>query len=187
METGFFTSGEIELGPGAYFLRYRAICILDWDTLFSGTLQIDVRHTLDVEVISNINPRSSGVVPVAILGSGSFDIFDIDVATLQFGQGGATTKHDLTDPWAYKEHLQDLNLDGFMDLVVHFPTQDTGIACGHESATLTGETLDGQLIEGSDSLVTVGCRGRRRPAIWMKDEEREADSTEDRLIEIRRK
>ena len=43
-----------------------------------------------------------------------------------------------------------------MDLVTHYRTQDTGIVCGDESATLIGETLEGQTIEGSDSIGTVG-------------------------------
>ena len=56
--------------------------------------------------------------------------------------------------------------------MTHYRTQDTGIACWDESATLTGETFDGLSIEGSDSIQTVGCRVTRRPAIWMKDQDR---------------
>ena len=47
--------------------------------------------------------------------------------------------------------------DGDLDLVVHFRTQDTGIACGDTEVTLTGETFGGS-IEGRDSIVTTGCR-----------------------------
>ena len=43
-------------------------------------------------------------------------------------------------------------------MVVHFKTQETGIACGDTSATLTGETFDGTAIEGSESVDTVGCK-----------------------------
>jgi len=45
-----------------------------------------------------------------------------------------------------------------MDLILHFNTQSTGIVCGNTSASLTGETLGGQMIEGTDSIRTVGCK-----------------------------
>jgi len=124
---------------------------------------------------------------VAILGSDTFDVADIDVTTLTFGSGGATPAHNLTDSFTYNDHLQDVNLDGYMDLMTHYRTRDTGIFCGDESATLTGETLDGQPLEGADSLVTVGCRGPRRPAIWMGDEEREAQTREGAVVNLERK
>jgi hypothetical protein len=113
---------------------------------------------------NSVNPRSRGVIPVAIIGSDTFDVAEIDVTTLAFGPGGAPIAH-------LNGHLQDVNYDGIMDLLLHFRTQDTGIVCGDESAILTGETLDGQPFEGSDSITTVGCRETRRPAIWMKDQD----------------
>lgn len=48
--------------------------------------------------------------------------------------------------------------DGDLDLLLHFRTQETGVQCGDMSLSLTGETLSGQLIEGSDSVRTVGCK-----------------------------
>jgi hypothetical protein len=116
---------------------------------------------------NSINPYSRGVIPVAILGSDTFDVADVDVTTLAFGPGGAAIAH-------LNGHLQDVNSDGIMDLMLHFRTQDSGITCGDESATLTGETLDGQPIEGTDSIQTVGCRVTRHPAFWMQDQ---ADAT----------
>jgi len=129
---------------------------------------------------NSINPYARGVIPVALLGSDTFDIADIDVSTLAFGPSGASIAH-------MHGHLQDVNLDGFMDLVTHYRTQDTGIVCGDESATLTGETLDGQPLEGSDSINTVGCRASRWPAIWMKDQDRSDTGRHDGPVNIERK
>jgi hypothetical protein len=42
-------------------------------------------------------------------------------------------------------------------MVLHFRTQETGIQCGDTQAGLTGMTVDGQEIEGADSIRTVGC------------------------------
>jgi len=104
-----------------------------------------------------INPNSKGVIPVAILGSSSFDVTTVDVTTLAFGPDGATPAHDLTDPVVYADHLQDVNNDGFMDLVSHYRTQDTGIAKGDIEACLTGEPTGGGAIWGGcDAIKTVG-------------------------------
>ncbi len=121
--------------------------------LTASWVEIDIKPGSDP---NSINPKSKGVIPVAILGSDTFDVTDVDVETLEFGPEGATPVHDLTDPAVYAEHLQDVNTDGFMDLVCHFRTQDTGIVKGNTEAALTGETVGGQLFEGTDSIRTVG-------------------------------
>jgi hypothetical protein len=96
-----------------------------------------------------------------MLGSEHINILDIDVTTLRFGPAQAACKHDLTDAWTYNEHLEDMNLDGFMDLMLHFETQDTGIVCGDTKATLTGTLLGGMPFEGTDTFETVGCNSSR--------------------------
>jgi hypothetical protein len=111
---------------------------------------------------NSINPRSRGVVPVAIFGSDSLDVADVDVTTLSFGPAGAAPAHDLADSFTCNRHMQDVNLDGIMDLVTHYGTRETGIACGDESATLTGRLQDGTPFEGTDSMRTVGCPRSRR-------------------------
>ena len=103
-----------------------------------------------------INPKSKGLIPVAILGSASFDVTTVDVTTLAFGPGGATPAHDLTDPIVYADHLQDVNSDGFTDLVSHYATQDTGIAKGDIEACLAGATTSGASIYDCDAIKTVG-------------------------------
>jgi hypothetical protein len=92
------------------------------------------------------------------------------VTTLSFGPNAASPAHNLTDSFTYNDHLRDVNFDGYLDLMSHYRTRNTGIACGDESATLTGETLGGQAIEGSDSIQTVGCRVSTRP-VWRNDQQ----------------
>ena len=108
---------------------------------------------IDIKPESNpnsINLRSAGVIPVAILGSEVFDVLEIDYISVEFGPFGAAEVHE-------KGHEEDANEDGFLDLVFHFYTQETGIACGDIEATLTGETLDGIPIEGTDAVDTLNC------------------------------
>jgi hypothetical protein len=93
--------------------------------------------------------RSRGVIPVAILGSDTFDVADVDASTLAFGPAGAPLAH------RNGPHPKDANHDGTPDLLAHFRTEEAGIAAGDEEACVTGELLDGTPFEGCDTVRTV--------------------------------
>jgi len=133
---------------------------------------------------NSVNPYSRGVIPVAILGSDTFDVSTVDVTTLGFGPGGAAPAHNLADGFTYNDHLLDVNMDGYVDLVTHYRTRETGISCADETAQLAGETMDGQALEGSDSISTVGCRRCGQPSIWLKDEERPSQTGRGRVVDV---
>ena len=96
-----------------------------------------------------INPRSRGVIPVAIVSTAGFDATRINPGTLAFGPAGAEPVHAV---------FKDVNADGRTDLLLHFRTQETGLKCSSTSARLTGSTRDGISFEGTDSIRTVGCK-----------------------------
>lgn len=110
--------------------------------------------TIDIKTGSDpnsINPRSTEVIPVAVLGSTNFDAIQVDPTKVRFGPNGATLAHN--------DYIDDVNNDGFMDAVFHFRTGETGIVCGDTEATLNGEIFDGTPIAGTDTVNTVGCHG----------------------------
>jgi hypothetical protein len=72
----------------------------------------------------------------------------VDFTTVVFGPDGAAPVHD-------KAHLEDVNDDGFTDLVAHFRQNETGIQRGDVDAVLFGVTLDGIPFEGVDSIRTT--------------------------------
>jgi hypothetical protein len=47
-------------------------------------------------------------------------------------------------------------------MMLHFPTQDTGITCLDTEITLTGATFDGLEFTATDSIQTTGCRKTAR-------------------------
>jgi hypothetical protein len=133
-------------------------CVLDSaaDTRVTANFNLEVTViTVSIDIKpgsfpNSINPRSRGLIPVAILTTDTFDATTVDALSVEFGPAGATESHD-------RGHLEDVDGDGNLDLVLHFRTQDTGIQCGDTSASLTGNTFGGVAIRGSDSIRTVGC------------------------------
>jgi hypothetical protein len=100
---------------------------------------------------NSINPRTHGVIPVAVLTTPSFDATTVDPSTVRFGVTGAEAAPT-------QSAADDVDGDGDNDMIFHFRTQQTGIACGNTSAILTGNTLSGQPIQESDSIRTTGCK-----------------------------
>ena len=74
------------------------------------------------------------------------------MTTLGFGPAVATPDHDLTAPDVYHSHIQDVNDDGFFDLVSHYRVRDTGLLPEHTSACLSGVTHGGVAIGGCDNV-----------------------------------
>jgi 6-phosphogluconolactonase (cycloisomerase 2 family) len=112
----------------------------------SFPVAVDIRPG---SVPNPVNPRSFGVIPVAILGASGFDVTTVLVSSVRFGPSGA--------PPVQGGEIEDVDGDGELDLVLHFRTAATGIACGDTSAGMTGTTTDGRRFQGQDSIVTRGC------------------------------
>jgi hypothetical protein len=108
-------------------------------------ISIDIRPG---EFPNNVNPKSDGLLPVAILTTNDFDATSVDPVTVQFGPGGAR---------ASKYQLEDVDDDNDVDLLLRFRVLETGIHCGDTTVGLVGNTISGQPLTGNDSIRTVGC------------------------------
>jgi TolB protein len=145
-------SGRVQITntPGVSELEPR------WQPLpASADVTIDVKPDSEPNAV---NPRSRGVIPVAVLTTSvaagdlvDFDALSVDPASLAFGPGAAGIAHA-------GAHAEDVDGDGDLDLLAHFRTAEVGTACGDTEVHLSGETFGGDAIEGFDSVRTVGCR-----------------------------
>ncbi|HSE18641.1 MAG TPA: hypothetical protein VLB46_16415 [Pyrinomonadaceae bacterium] len=115
--------------------------------LVGESVIIDIKPGNDSNLI---NPKSKGMISVAILSTSTFDATIIDPLSVKFGPNQTTAQG--------RSHIQDVNHDGSSDLVLRFNLEDTGIQCGDLFAFLTGETIGGQPIAGFDLIQTVACK-----------------------------
>ena len=126
-----------------------AVAVVQATSDLTFPVDIDIRPST---IPNDINLKSKGVIPVAILGNPDFDPTTVDLSTVTFGPNpsgvGAFPAHS--------GHFKDLNGDGIIDLLLHFKTQDTEIGALTTQACITGLTLDGIPIFGCDSVNIVG-------------------------------
>jgi len=116
------------------------------------TVSIDIKPGSDP---NSINPKSEGKIPVAILSTMDFYApAEIETESLTFGATGDEHSLAFCNP-----SPEDVNNDGYDDLLCHFYTQETGFQCGDEEGILKGQTVDEVPIEGSDSVDEVPIEG----------------------------
>lgn len=118
---------------------------------------------VDIDVKPGSYPNSiclsdQGNLPVAILGTEDFDVTQVDPETINVGGVYLTTRGSMKKPkLAYS--LEDVNEDGYLDLMSFFDVQeliDAGVLAEDTTAlTLTAELYDGTPITGTDSVRIV--------------------------------
>lgn len=113
-----------------------------------------------------LNPKSHGVLPVALLGTEELDVRDIDPASIRL-EGAAPLRWSFEDAAAPSSGLEECGCtaagpDGRMDLALKFDTPAIVAALGESVAgrtltlTIEGKLESGRLFEGSDCVVIVG-------------------------------
>jgi hypothetical protein len=153
--TGFYGNGdEIDLDFRGNITIY--LVVLEPE---SG-MEIDIKPG---DEQNNVNLKSNGVVPVAVLTTDQFDAATIDPATAQFA--GAAPKH-----WS----LEDVDGDGDDDVMFHFRTQELDLTEDSTEATLTAQlmsqrtmlsaaqTSSGAIVSGTDTVRIVTAKKSKK-------------------------
>lgn len=141
---------------GVYTLRFSVSNALDG--MLDSHAVFDMEEAVEVAVDvmpgsddNPVNPKSRGVVPVAILSLEGFDAASVDPSSVCFGDPGAPAERDCGEAHA-TGHLEDADADGDLDLVLHFETAETGLEAGDGTACLTGRTHTGVSVQGCDRV-----------------------------------
>jgi len=121
-----------------------------------------IEVTIDVRPGSATNPvnlSSGGLIPVAIATTPDFDASTVAASSVCFGDAEQGAERDCTEAHGIG-HLEDVDRDGDLDLVLHYETNQTGIDPGGAAACLTGDTSTGVAIIGCDTVTVLGARAR---------------------------
>jgi hypothetical protein len=125
--------------------------------IFLATPVTLVAVTIDIkpgDFPNSINPRSKRKIPVAILSSPTFDApAHVHQGSLTFGQTGDEPSLDFCTSGP-----DDVNGNGWPDLLCHFHTPTAAIQAGDTEGVLKGQTLAAIPFSGSDSVRIVPPR-----------------------------
>jgi hypothetical protein len=134
-----------------------------WQVRILGEPTVPQVGALDILPGSCPNPfnvRANGKLPVAVLGSESFDATAVDAATVAL-EGVSPLKSSFGDvatpvgPDAEPCECSDLDGDGFTDAVFHFERQDIVQAIGPVGdGDMVELTLEGMLMDGTPFSVS---------------------------------
>ncbi len=99
---------------------------------------------------TTLERERGGHLPVAILSTAQFDALTVDPATVRVGPTG-------TEAEPARTMRSDVNGDDRVDLQLLVRMQDLQISCATKVIKVTGKTMTGTDIEGSEAVTVDGC------------------------------
>lgn len=105
---------------------------------------IPVAIQIKMQTTAPLNLGSKGVTPIAIFSANGFAATDIDLFSIRVGHQQAAFQE-------FKSQLVDLNRDGLLDLLIHFPTRALFVETTGK-ATLFGKLLTGEDFYGQTTI-----------------------------------
>ncbi len=148
-ETGITVTAEEGTPPVVLEIGGAEIPIAPGEEINLPSILIDIKPGSHPNCF---NIDGQGVIPVAVLGSATFDVTLIHQGSLSFGGLLVRIKGNALPSCG----LEDTNADGFDDLVCHFEDDEaTSWTTGDAWAELSGFLHDGTAISGIDSICIV--------------------------------
>lgn len=128
-----------------------------------GQDQLKLGVSIDIEPHVNNNVGfcngSSLMVPVAILGSETFDIRQINDSSVSFEGAKNLFQNSITKKTFHL--VQDVNRDGKPDAVFNFMLKGTNLTCFSTKGTITGTLKDGMSFEGADFIQMIKAKPKK--------------------------
>jgi hypothetical protein len=101
---------------------------------------------------NHINLGSNGGIPVAILGTETFDVLQVDPLSVTLADAGIRIRGKGKSIFS----TSDVNGDGLLDMILSIETEGLSLAPDATEAVLKGMTYDGLSFQGSDYVMIVG-------------------------------
>ncbi len=120
-------------------------------SIASAPIEVEVAVKPDDEGSSPINPRSAGMIPVVIFGSEDFDVSLVNPLTLRLE--GLLVR--VQSKGKTQCAIEDVDGDGYPDLVCHFVNDPGAWPEWMTTALLTGCLWDGTAIKGTATIRVV--------------------------------
>jgi hypothetical protein len=117
------------------------------NTVTIPTYEVESIDIKPGDTTNSINLKSNGVIPVVILSTKNFDATTIKPASVVFGPEAAIPTSGT--------HMEDVNGDGLLDLVVQFRTQNVGITPNDQKVCLIAQIKDNSVIAGCDKITIL--------------------------------
>jgi len=122
---------------------------LNYSPELGTTIKVERQVYVDFLPNSPKNPLSlnNGVRPIAILGSETFDVKDVNIASVTIAKQGK--------PFKNKEIYLDANHDKIQDLTLFFNPDASGVLTNDSKICLHGQTQNGDLFYGCDTIRVI--------------------------------
>lgn len=146
--------GPLSAGPHTITIDYAGggannghyIDYVQLETQYECLVDIDIKPG---SYPSSVNLGGGGSVPVAILGSAFFDVTEIRIdSTLMFEGATIRTRGNGDGQCG----VEDVNFDGFNDLVCQFIRSEINLDGSETTATVTGYLKDGTFFQGTGDI-----------------------------------
>ena len=133
---------RVKINPLLFLSLLTALFFTGLQPAFAHEEHEHMHVAIDIRPGSYPNPiklTSSGSVPVALLGSAEFDVISVNPDSATFGR--VHHHEDGASPLRYA--YEDVNLDGFLDIIFKFKISEIGLEPTDTEACLHGILLDG--------------------------------------------
>ncbi|UCH26642.1 MAG: family 16 glycosylhydrolase, partial [Trueperaceae bacterium] len=140
----FLWAADDQVAFGAYEVAAGDPLALPGQGAYENLLRVTVPLVVDMVVEGRLCKGGTGVIPVALLKTDSFDATSVDHTSVRFGT--AFEAHGDRKTGVARRHEEDFEGDGDTDLIFHFRARETGYDCDTVQPILTGETFGGQPI-----------------------------------------